>query len=120
MIENIKLNLKKWDWRSQSVWEWENKEQISVILSRIDSWYYITKKVELDLQVYDLSSSSFDCPDLFDFLIHYKLVENANLKYPIIINKDWKVVDWRHRICKAILKWHKKIKWIMIMDDSIV
>lgn len=120
MLEAIQINIKTWDWKAQSVWEWENKTEIPKLINRIESWYYKTRKVKIDLDVYNLYSSSFSCPDLFEFLTHYKLVEQANIDYPVIVNNQWAVIDWRHRICKAILLWKKHIKWIQILDSSVI
>lgn len=49
-----------------------------------------------------------------DFVEHMVRVNNANLKYPIIIHYDGEVVDWYHRIAKAILQKKKYIKWYRI------
>lgn len=122
MIENINYNLKTWDWKWQTIWShetWENWLPVPALITRIDNWYYITKEVEIDLSVMDLSKHNFTINDLYDFLTHYKLVENADLKYPVILNRKWIIVDWRHRLCKAILQWEKKLKWIMILDSDI-
>jgi len=120
MIENIKLNTKIWNWKWQTMWEWDDKVSVWLLLSRLERWFYTTKKVEIDLSVIDLASYWFDCDDLFEFMTHYKIVENADLKYPVIINKKWVIIDGRHRLCKAILKWNKKLKWIMILDDNVI
>ena len=81
MLDNIKQELKIWDSKAQGIWEWDNRISIPNLISRLERDYYITKEVDIDLQVYDLSTTSFTCPDLFQFMTHYKLVENANLKY---------------------------------------
>jgi len=113
IITSIKNAMDRWDRREQQV-RWLD---IPTIISRIESWHFKTKKVTIDLTVPSLESHSFNCPDLFDFIIHYKLVERANLKYPIIVNKKWSVIDWRHRMAKAIIEWKKSIKAIMILED---
>ncbi len=41
---------------------------------------------------------------------HWKRIRDANLDYPIIINWDWMVVDWFHRITKSLVEWKKNIK----------
>lgn len=117
MKENIEQSIKQWDWRSQSVWDLEVK--VSSILSRIEAWYYQTKEVEIDLEVFNLASYRFKTEDLFDFITHYKLVEKAELKYPVIVNMRGEIIDWRHRLCKAIIKGEKKLKAIMIINSNI-
>lgn len=39
----------------------------------------------------------------------YKRIEKADLSIPIIVHRDGKVIDWYHRIVKAIIE---KKKWI--------
>jgi len=119
MLENIEKNIKTWDWKWQSTW-WDDSINIGTLISRIDNWYYQTKEVELSIDIIDLSTYSFGCPNLFEFLTHYKLVENADLSYPVIINQAWQIIDWRHRLCKAILEWKKTLKGVMILDSNII
>lgn len=40
---------------------------------------------------------------------HINRIKKTKLKYPIVIHYDWNVMDWYHRIAKAIMK---KKKWI--------
>ena len=122
MLDIIELNLKSWDWKGQTIWSketWEVWHPVSVILNRIESWYYQTKEVEMNIETLSLTNYSFTTNDLYDFITHYKLVENADLSYPIILNRRGEIVDWRHRLVKAILKWDKTIKWIMVLDSDI-
>lgn len=122
MIENINYNVKTWDWKSQNIWvvnEWDEAIPVPVLIWRIERWYYQTKEIELNLEVFNLTSFDFTCSDIFQFLTHLKLVENADLKYPIILNRRWQIVDWKHRVCKAILQGQKSIKWIMVIDSDI-
>lgn len=119
MLENINLEVSKWNWKNQTVWD-EEKIPIWVILNRLETWYYQTKEVEIDLNTIALSKYDFAMDDLFEFMVHFKLVQNSDLKYPVIINKRWVIIDWRHRLCKAILEWKKKLKWIMVTDCDII
>lgn len=120
MLDSIELNVKTWDWKWQTIWTDENKEQIATLISRLDRWYYNTKKVKIHLNVFNLREDKFDCPTLFEFLTHYKLTENADISYPVIINSEWCVIDGRHRICKAILLGKKHIKGIQILDSKVI
>lgn len=120
MLKAIELNTQLWDWKWQTIWSDDDKIQISTLISRIDRKYYKTRQVKLDLKVINLADNSFECPNLFEFLTHYKLVEKANLKYPIIINNQWTVIDGRHRICKAILLGKKHLKAIQILDSTVI
>lgn len=120
MLETIELELLRWWHNRQKIKDEENEINISSLLQRIKDWVYKTKKLKYNIECFNLETDSFDCLDLFDFLLHYKLVENAELKYPIIINNKWQVIDWRHRICKAILQWKKEIEAIQILDNSVI
>ncbi len=122
MLDNIEYNLKTWDWKSQTIWKVNEEDEallVPVLIGRLERWYYQTKEVEIDLSVINLSNYSFTTNDLFDFMTHYKLVENADLKYPVILNRRWIIIDWRHRLCKSILQGKKKLKWIMILDSDV-
>jgi len=120
MQDNIKYEVKNWDWKNQSVWENENKVPISSIINKIEIWFYQTKEVEIDLSVIDLSKYSFVTADLFDFIVHYKLTQNANLDYPVIVNQKGTIIDGRHRLCKALIEGKKKLKGIMIIDSEVI
>lgn len=120
MKKSLKKSLERWNWRAQSIWEWEDKLFIPQLINRIEGGYYKTKNVKLDLKVYNLQNDSFQCENLFEFLQHYMLVQEADTAYPVIINNMWQVIDGRHRICKAILMDKKSIKAIQVIDSSIV
>ncbi len=113
MLENIKIRLSEWDWQSQKVW----KLRVPDLINKIDTGYFRTKKVTLDISVICLEDYSFDCPTVFEFALHMKLVENSNLKYPVVLSSRGTIIDWRHRLVKAILAWKKTLEWVMILDD---
>ncbi len=122
MLEQINIEVKEWDWKWQCIWsykEWKKWLSVSTLLKRIETDYYKTKEVELSLDTIKLSWYEFWANNLFDFMTHYKLTENASLDFPIILNREWTIVDWRHRLCKAILQGDKTIKGIMILDSDI-
>mgnify|MGYP001574484323 CR=1 FL=1 len=119
MQANFKYELKNWDWKNQTVWD-ENKTSIGSLTNNIENGYYQTKEVDIDLWVIDLSKYWFKTDDLFDFIIHYKLCQNANLDYPVIVNQKGTIIDWRHRLCKALIEGKKKLKGIMIIDSTVI
>ncbi len=41
-------------------------------------------------------------------LIHR--IKNSKMKYPIVIHYDWTIVDWYHRLTKALIKKKKFIR----------
>lgn len=48
---------------------------------------------------------------------HIKLVQDAELKYPIILSKTGRVMDGMHRVIKAVLLGHKVIKAVRFVED---
>jgi hypothetical protein len=85
-------------------------------------WY--TEKLWIqsrDLSTFEIDISSIkeldkDCwfgekkPTLREIARHCEKINNASLKYPIILNADGSLMDGGHRLCKAILEGHKTIK----------
>lgn len=120
MLENIKQEVKDWNWKSQHIWNWKNIVSIPNLIARIERWEYKIKNIKYNIKYFNLAWDNFECWDLFEFLTHIKLVENSDLQYPIILNNKWQVIDWRHRICKAILEWKEEIDWVMILNDTII
>lgn len=45
-----------------------------------------------------------------DFADHFKLMIEADLDYPVILNVDGRVMDGMHRIAKALAEGHKTIR----------
>lgn len=120
MLKTIELDILRWGYNRQTVWNWDNVVEIPNLIQKIKDWFYETKEFKYNIEAFNLATDSFKCDNLFDFLVHYKLTENADLKYPIIINKQWQIIDWRHRICKAILQWKKEINAIQILDCLVI
>lgn len=48
---------------------------------------------------------------------HTKLIEESDLEHPVILSQDGRVMDGMHRVVKALLKGHKRIKVIQFTDD---
>ena len=113
MRENIEISIKNFDWRSQAAWE----VNIPDILAKIETWLYRSKPVEIDLECIDLWSYNLWISDLYDAIVHFKIVEKADLQYPVIVNHKGVIIDGRHRLCKAVMLWHTTIKWIMLLDN---
>lgn len=120
MQDNINYEVNNWNWRNQTVWQDDNKISIGSLMNNIENKYYQTKQVEIDLSVISLDKYWFKVDDLFDFIVHYKLVQNANLDYPVIVNQKGTIIDGRHRLCKAIIEGQKKLKGIMIIDSTVI
>lgn len=45
-----------------------------------------------------------------DFVAHMKMVNDADLSYPILLNENGDIIDGRHRLCKALFLGRKYIK----------
>ena len=82
------------------------------------SWSII-RLIELskDLEVFEIPLSGLNLCSLYpkinnmlDFVGHMKQVNDANLKYPIILDNEGFVIDGRHRIAKALLNNKQTIK----------
>jgi len=66
-----------------------------------------TKELELD-DIY--MQYPAPCRDNFrDFIAHIKLVNDADLSYPIVLNENGALIDGKHRLAKAILEGRKTI-----------
>ncbi len=65
------------------------------------------------LNVYD----KYDSLTLRDMAMHINAVNNANLKYPIILDEDGEIMDGRHRIIKAMVTGEKTIKAVRFDEN---
>ncbi|WP_224728181.1 hypothetical protein [Francisella sp. SYW-2] len=63
---------------------------------------------------YDSSSERPTCKNIVD---HMRLINNADLKYPIILCKEGKIIDGMHRVCKALLLNNNEILAIYLEED---
>ena len=54
---------------------------------------------------------------LRSFLEHLRMVNEADLSYPIIFNQDMDLIDGKHRLCKAIYEGHETIKYYKFDKD---
>jgi hypothetical protein len=77
-----------------------------------------------DLEVKELSLDdlyiSYSAPcenDFRDFIAHCRLVIEADLSYPVLLNQDGAMIDGKHRLARAILDGHKTIKARRFISD---
>ena len=61
--------------------------------------YDLAQIVELDEPHW--YSHEGDSPTCRSLLKHFKLIEEADLAFPIILDEDGRVMDGMHRVCKA-------------------
>lgn len=83
--------------------------------------YSVAKLVELtkDLEPFDAPIQAFDLSpeiwrncSMFELAYHVKLVNEANLDYPIILDWNGGIADGRHRLIKALVLGHSTIKCV--------
>lgn len=84
----------------------KNLPQISIKLEDIK---------ELDENFWYQSPSSK--PTVRSIVDHFHLVNETDLKYPIILSKEGTVMDGMHRVAKALLLGHKEIKAVKFAED---
>jgi len=58
-----------------------------------------------------------EAPSCREVALHSKLIEEADLKYPIILGEDGRVMDGMHRICKAWIRGDKTILAVRFNKD---
>lgn len=57
-----------------------------------------------------------DVPSARSIAQHYKLIEEADLSYPIILSAERRVMDGMHRIIKALVLGHKTIDAVVFTN----
>lgn len=65
---------------------------------------------EMPLAGMDLKNTPFDDSNMIDLAYHCRKVNEADLKWPIILFPDGTVADGRHRIIKALMTGQPTIK----------
>ncbi len=84
-----------------------NKHHFSVARLVELSKNFKVMTIPLDhLNVYNIYSDL----TLRDMAMHFNAVNNADLKYPIILDEDGEIMDGRHRIIKAMIEGKRSIK----------
>jgi len=68
-----------------------------------DFWYY----------------ASDEKPTIRSIVEHLRLMNETDLKYPIILSKDGRVMDGMHRVAKALLLGLKEIKAVKFVEDLL-
>lgn len=62
-------------------------------------------------------SHGTDSPTCRSILEHINLIEECDLSYPIILDKNGRVMDGMHRICKAVINGIEKIPAVQFVED---
>ena len=58
-----------------------------------------------------------DPPTCRAIVDHARLIEQADLRFPIILSADGAVMDGMHRVAKALLKGHSEIEAVRFAHD---
>jgi hypothetical protein len=58
-----------------------------------------------------------DVPTCRAVIEHARLIGEADLRYPIILSKDGRVMDGMHRVGKAVLRGYDSIKAVQFEED---
>ncbi len=85
-------------------------------------------KLSKDLPVFGLPLIGIDISispwknDIKSFVYHAKRIEEAELKYPVILDDTGFICDGWHRVCKAILKGDDTIKAVRleVMPEPVI
>lgn len=56
-------------------------------------------------------------PTVRRIIDHVRLIQEADLSYPIILGSDGRVMDGMHRIARAILNGHSTITAVQFVDE---
>ena len=56
-------------------------------------------------------------PTVRRLIDHVRLIQEADLSYPIILGSGGRVMDGMHRIARAILEGHSTIKAVQFVDE---
>lgn len=56
-------------------------------------------------------------PTCREMIEHYKLIQEADLSYPIILSEMGRVMDGMHRVAKAVLEGRETIKAVQFEED---
>ncbi len=71
--------------------------------------------LELDRDHWYAQASTLPTPR--SFLEHMRLVLAADLRYPIILDREGRLMDGMHRVCKAVLEGKSAIPAVQFVED---
>ena len=58
-----------------------------------------------------------DSPTCWSLLEHMRLIDVVDLSYPIILNRDGRVMDGMHRVCKAAREGNDSVFAVRFVTD---
>ncbi len=69
---------------------------------------------ELDEPYWSGDGAAMTCRDVAE---HARLIEEADLSFPVILSPDGRVMDGMHRIAKALLLGHEEIEAVRLRTE---
>lgn len=69
----------------------------------VDHWYFNTRSKATPRSIVE----------------HMQLVRAADVRYPIILDKDGRLMDGMHRVCNALLEGVREIPAVQFMEDPL-
>ncbi|MBK1881096.1 hypothetical protein JIN85_01645 [Luteolibacter pohnpeiensis] len=91
----------------QGLLAWDVRNLIKKTIDLTPSEIELTSILEIDeMYWYD---SEGDAPTCRSIANHSKLINGADLSFPIILDPDGRVMDGMHRVCKALVLGLEKI-----------
>ena len=75
------------------------------------------KPFDIPLEHLCISSKKIGDTSIRGFVSHMKMVQDADLSYPIILDEDGAIFDGCHRVAKALLEGKESIKAVRFEED---
>ena len=89
-----------------NAWDVHNLVQLSKNIEEISVDIESIKELDENFWYQDNDS----IPTCRSIAEHIGLIQNTDLKYPIILSEEWRVMDGMHRVLKAYINWDTKIQ----------
>lgn len=103
-------------------WEFDESQSITVNGREYDVHECIRLAVDLEVRELPLRDmyAAYSSPTrntLRSFVEHMKMVQDADLEFPILMNEDGDCIDGKHRMAKAMLLGCETIKAKRFLKD---
>lgn len=95
---------------------WDVNKLVKIIKDMPIIEVSLTDITELD-EAYWHEEGGWKKPIARDIALHAKLIYETDLKYPIILHSNGRIMDGMHRCCKALILGHETIKAVKFEKD---
>jgi predicted nucleotidyltransferase len=99
----------------EGLWAWDVQRLIELSKNLSVRMVNATEFPELDENHWYFHGTV--SPTCRSILEHLRLIEECDLSHPIILDKNGRVMDGMHRICKAVINGIDKIPAVQFMED---